>query len=121
MNIEEMTKFAESIPMEDLYSEIRRMTGLSDLKFTTKIDTDRYGAPVIRFESQDLADRTGFLHLLFSSLVISQFNSRIQYDEDNNRYWYWGTASFRYSHPDGGSNGHDFLDFRYISDAWQFS
>ena len=114
--IEEMVKWAENIPMEDLFSEIRRISGLSDLKFTYKV-VERNNSVRIYFESQDLIDKVGFLKLMFKEIVISQFNSEVTYkaydDEDEPTFHYWGTASFSYTHPSGGSNGCTFLTFWY--------
>ena len=113
-------EFAESIPMDELYQEIRKLTGLQDLKFTHKIVEDRFGKPYIKFESQDLVDKVGFLKLLFSRITVSTFNSSINYDEDRERMYWWGTVAFDYDHPSGGSNGHTFLSFWYTSSGWDF-
>ena len=128
-------EFVENVPIEELYSEIRKRTGLDDLKFTKKISEDRWGRSYIEIESQDLADRTGFLKLLFKTLVISTFNTdtKITYvDKDENEQWLkepyyiakahiWGTISFVYTHPEGGSNGHTFMSYRWSPEkGWQF-
>ena len=112
-------KFAESIPLDELFDEIRVITGISDLKFTSKIDEDRYGMPYIQFQSQDLVEHVGFLKLMFKTIIISTFNSQIVHDKDEDKYRYWGTASFRYDHPSNGSNGYTFLTFWYDK-KWQF-
>lgn len=121
--LEELKKFAEEIPMDELFDEIRKLSGLSDLKFTYKI-IERNDRLTIKFESQELVDKVGFLKLLFSSIIISQFNSEVMYreeDENHGYCMYWGSASFRYDHPDGGSNGHTFLYFSYTKDrGWDF-
>lgn len=121
---EEAQKFIDELPVEDLFAEIRKVTGLSDLKFTYKVKESYDGKFVIKFTSQDLADRVGFLKLLFKELYIKQFGSYVEYVDDGNEedkelIW-WGTASFEYTHPDVGSNGHCFLDFRYTKrKGWQ--
>lgn len=124
--IEKMKEWAENIPMEELFSEIRRLTGLPDLKFTTKVKELR-GMVIIDFESQDLVDKVGFLNLIFKEIKIERFDSRVQIkqsdddNEDSGGYWYWGTASFRYTHPGGGSNGCTFLTFQYDDrKGWEF-
>ena len=125
MNIEKMKEWAENIPMEELYSELRRLTGLPDLKFTTKVRELR-GMVIIDFESQDLADKVGFLKLIFKEIKITRFDSSVQPkqsddDNENDEYCYWGTASFRYTHPGGGSNGCTFLTFQYDDrKGWEF-
>ena len=116
---DEMRKWAEQVPVEELYSEIRKLTGLSDLSFTTKIDEDRYGRPRIQFSTQDLVDKVGFLKLLFSYIDISTFNTEIKYNEERDIFYWWGSAHFSYKHPSGGSNGHAFLTFWYDGN-WQF-
>lgn len=35
---EEAQKFIDELPVEDLFAEIRKVTGLSDLKFTYKVE-----------------------------------------------------------------------------------
>ena len=129
-------EFVENVPIEELYSEIRRRTGLDDLKFTKTYRTDRWGRTHIEIESQDLADRTGFLKLLFKELTIGTFNTetKIEYvsKDENGQYldnpyyidkaYIWGTISFHYTHPDGGSNGHTFMDYRWSPEkGWQFN
>lgn len=120
MNKDEYFKFAESINMNELFDEIRRLTGISDLKFTYKIKTNRYDEPYITFESQDLIEKVGFLKLMFSSIKIDQFNSEVKYNEDTKEFYYWGTAHFSYTHPSSGSNGCTFLDYAYKNNNWIF-
>lgn len=121
---EEAQKFIDELPIEDLFAEIRKVTGLSDLKFTYKVKEYYDGRLGIEFTSQDLADRVEFLKLLFKELYIRQFSSCVEYvdysnEEDKELIW-WGAASFEYTHPGGGSNGHDFLSFRYTKrKGWQ--
>lgn len=121
---EEAQKFIDELPIEDLFAEIRKVTGLSDLKFTSRVVERNNNYFHILFESQDLADRVGFLKLLFKELYITQFNSCIEYvydvNEDNKELVWWGSASFGYTHPGSGSNGHTFLSFRYTKrKGWQ--
>lgn len=146
--VEKSKEWANDIPMEELFAEIRKLTGLSDLKFSTKIKEGRNGGyPRIEFESQDLVEKVGFLKLMFASIVISQFNSEIKWNTrmdqesiDNSRllndreykqqiddeyysngyFSFWGTVSFSYTHPGGGSNGCKFLTFWYDGNSWQF-
>ena len=54
---EEAQKFIDELPVEDLFAEIRNVTGLSDLKFTYEVKESYNGKFVIKFTSQDLADR----------------------------------------------------------------
>ena len=122
---EEAQKFIDELPVEDLFAEIRKVTGLSDLKFTYKVEESYDGRLGIKFTSQDLADRVGFLKLLFKELYIKQFSSYVDYANDDNEedkelIW-WGTADFSYTHPSGGSNGCTFLSFRYNDrKGWTF-
>lgn len=112
-------KFAESIPMDELFSEIKRVTELPDLKFTYKIVESRTGMPRITFQSQDLVDKVGFLKLIFQELVISEFNSEI-FSKDG-EYIFWCTVTISYEHPDGGSNGKTFYMANYSKKrGWEF-
>ena len=121
INIEEMKEWAEKVPMEDLFSELRRITGLSDLKFTSRV-VERNDSVRILFESQDLVDKVGFLKLMFKEIVISQFTSDIFYDREEHVYEFLGTADFSYTHPSGGSNGCVFLSFWYNDrKGWNFN
>jgi hypothetical protein len=128
-------EFVENVPIEDLYAEIRKRTGLDDLVFSKKIVEDRHGRSRIEIESQDLADRTGFLKLLFKELVISTFNTETKItcvSKDENEQWLkepyyiaqayiWGTIAFAYTHPGGGSNGHTFMSYRWSPEkGWEF-
>lgn len=123
MNNEKLMEWAEQIPMEELYTELRRLTGLAELKFTKQIKESR-GRVIISFESQDLADQVGFLKLMFKEIRITNFNSEVYCkasDGDAERPHYWGTASFSYAHPSGGSNGCTFLTFWYDDKrGWNF-
>jgi hypothetical protein len=128
IHLDEMKSWAESIPMDELFSEIKKVTGLDDLVFNYRIEENRNGSGIIiRFTSQDLAERSGFLHLMFKELYITQFNSSVseEYDKDTYEYLhkfsYWGSVDFSYSHPGGGSNGCAFLNFWYDDkQGWQF-
>lgn len=123
MNIEQVIEWAESVPMDELYNELRRLTGLSDLKFTSKV-VNRNNSIRILFESQDLIDKVGFLKLMFKEIKITQFNSEVVYKtaEDDTEYLlFWGTVDFSYTHPSGGSNGCTFLTFWYDDiHGWRF-
>ena len=123
MDHDKLLEWAENIPMEELYAELRRITGLTDLKFTKKVRESR-GYIIIDFESQDLADQVGFLKLMFKEIRIANFNSEVyckSVDGEEAVPRYWGTASFRYIHPSGGSNGCTFLTFWYEDrKGWEF-
>ena len=123
MDNEKTIEWAERIPMEELYAELRRLTGLSDLKFTKKIKESRNDDVYITFESQDLIDQVGFLKLMFKKIRITNFNSKVYYKEIDNKNLphYWGTVCFSYSHPSGGSNCCTFLTFWYDDrKGWEF-
>lgn len=118
--IKQYQEFANSISFDELFSYIKTITGLQDLRFTIRQAEDRYGYPIIKFESQDIVDKVGFLKLIFSELKIANFNSEIKYDEDSNTFWYWCSIAMDYSHPGGGSNGKTFLVARYVNRNWEF-
>ena len=52
-NKDKAWQWSETIPVEELFSEIRKVTGLDDLKFEHKIASDRYDCPRLEFTSQD--------------------------------------------------------------------
>ena len=118
---EKIMKFAESIPMDELFDEIKKLTGIQDIKFTHKLH-DRGNRVFIQFESDELVDKVGFLKLMFKSIKIAQFSSCVEYSRDGEDLLYWGSASFRYDHPGGGSNGCEFLNFTYYekTKTWEF-
>jgi len=119
-NETELMSWAESIPMDELWDEIREVTGINDLDFDYDIYESR-GYVRIKFKSQDLADRTGFLRVMFGELYIEEFNSEVYYKKEDHQPAFWGSASFAYRHPDGGSNGYTFLRFWYDdTNGWQF-
>ena len=121
----DMKEWAEQIPMDELWAEIRHMTGLPDLKFSHTV-ADRNGSVRIYFESQDLVDKVGFLKLMFREIKIERFNSEVRRkndddDRETGEYFYWGTAAFSYTHPGGGSNCCTFLAFQYDDrKGWEF-
>lgn len=147
--IEQSKEWASNIPIEELFAELKKITGLSDLTFSTKIVQHLDNTyPRIMFESQDIVEKVGFLKLMFASIVISQFNSEIRWitrmdtdSIDKHRYYddkeykreidnefysngyfkYWGTTAFSYTHPGGGSNCCTFLTFWYDdNNGWKF-
>lgn len=122
-DMEQMKEWAENIPLDDLWNEIRRITELLDLKFTSKV-IERNGSVRIAFSSQDLVEKVSFLKLMFREIVISEFNSNVifkAYGDEEPAFHYWGTASFSYTHPSGGSNGCNFLSFWYDDrKGWTF-
>lgn len=112
-------EFAESIPMEELFDHIKELTGLSDLKFEVSKEFNRNGDFRILFESQDLADRVGFLKLLFKELYISNFGGYVNM-RSSGKCYYWTSVTFDYVHPNGGMNGHTFCDVHYEDGQWQY-
>lgn len=116
--MDKLFEFAEQIPMEELYAEIRKRTGLSDLKFNHRV-ADSRGAVRIYVESEDIVEKLPrFLTLMFSEMVLSTFNTEVV-EKDGKIFW-WGSISFRYHHPSGGSNGYNFLTFWYENNSWTF-
>ena len=122
--------FLETVPIEELYTEIRKRTGLDDLKFTKRIKESSHENPYIIIESQDIADKIGFMKLIMKELYICTFSSRTEVkhaiDDNNNIVYYdsasiWGTINFNYKHPGGGSNGYSFLYYEYSpEEGWKF-
>ena len=130
-NRQKLMEWASTIPMEELYSEIRRVTKISNLKFTSKID-ERMGADgnmLIRilFSSQELTDQIGFLNLLISQLNIANGTSVIKYKKiDENIYpIYYGEVFLKCSiHGGIGRNTHtcELFSFKYDDrTGWTFN
>lgn len=123
-------EFAHQIPFDGLFDYIKDLTGINDLSFDIEFKKDRWGTIYPMFHSQNLADRVGFLNLIFKTIEISSFNSEVSADEPgwSNRDYsqdyqlsYWCTVSFRYTHPSGGSNGVTFMTAWYDEqNGWQF-
>lgn len=116
--------WAEKLNLEPLFDHIRDILELPDLKFTYEVRDSGRGVNLM-FESQDLSNRVGFLKALFANIKVASFNSDVRYskedDEEEATPKLWGTASFRYTHPMGGSNGHSFLTYWYQDDrGWYF-
>ena len=123
MTNEEALTFAKTIPFEGLFDKIREVTGIQDLDFIVNLDRKNYRGDIVpSYMSQDLVNRVGFLNgLLFDSIVIRQFNSQVSYSEEGDYPYYWGTVSFSYTHPAGGSNGHTFMTVWYDEgNGWTF-
>ena len=116
MTTEQLVAWAEKIPMEELYDILRKVTGISDLKFTSKVLEGNYNRVIIAFESQDLSDKIGFLNLIFKEIKIQQFNSEVSYS-DNDDFettpYYWGTVDFRWTSKSNGHNGLTFMNIWY--------
>ncbi len=118
---EEAFKFVETIPFDELFSYIKQVSSLNDLSFNLTIKEDRYGFPLVKFRSQDLVDRVGFLTLIFKSLEISNFNSEVVFKTEEDCFIYWCTVHVSYTHPDGGSNGKSFMHAVYKHNTWSFN
>lgn len=122
MTTEQALEFAQTIPFEELFEEIRRVTGLQDLVFTKEFRTNYRGDVIPEYSSQDITDKVGFLNLLFKTIKITQFSSQISYDDRTASPYYWGTVDFSYTHHSGGSNGHTFMTVWYepAKNGWTF-
>ena len=113
MTTEERFEFARNLPVEELFNHIREITGIKDLVFEYEVRKNYREEPYPQFHSQDLADRVGFLDLMFKHIYIKQFNSEVAFDSENNRLYYWGTVAFSYEHHPCGSNGSTFMTVWY--------
>lgn len=130
--------FANKIPFDELFDEIKKITDLPDLKFNLQIEDrrDARDLPKVTFTSQDISELSGFLKLMFKELYISNFSSQIKsYDdgkeeddyffgnsyEDTAKFYYWCSVCFSYKHPAGGSNGYSFFNAEYYPEkGWEF-
>ena len=119
MTIEEKFEFINGVSFEGLFQKIREVTGIDDLKFEYAVKKNYNGEPYPQYCSQDLADRVGFLGLMFKHIYIKQFNSSVGCDK--NGTYYWGTVAFSYEHQPCGSNGSDFMTVWYDNvNGWTF-
>lgn len=117
---DEKKAFIDIIPFYALFNKIGEVVGLDDLKFEVDTAKDYAGNPRPVYQSQDLADRVGFLTPLFKHIYIQQFNSEVNFDKDGHPY-YWGTVAFAYEHRPCGTNGHTFMTVHYCpATGWEF-
>ena len=119
---QELFAFGKSVPMEELFDKIREVTGLPELKFDYEIKKYPYGNGIgIKFQSQDIVDKAGFLDLMFKTLYIDTSNNQIFADEQTGELTYWAVISFRYDLQSGGYNGSNFMRVWYsASNGWLF-
>ena len=137
-------KFLEELSLEDLFTEIKKVTNLDHLQFTIKREFKSYeGCVVLSFTSQDVEkDIQGFVGLIFDEMRIDchrgwvshYLNGRhfrvddlddleyISFDDINKiQRGFTGNVHLSYHHPGGGSNGHDFMGFEYKEgEGWNF-
>lgn len=119
---QELFAFGEAVPMEELFDKIREVTGISELEFDYEVKKYPYGNGIgIKFQSQDIVDKVGFLDLMFKTLYIYTGNNQIFTDKQTGKLAYWAIISFRYDLQSGGSNGSDFMTAWYSEDSgWTF-
>lgn len=117
------TEWLNNVLLDELFVEIRKRTGIKDLRFTSEIKSNWRHENYFSIKSNDIADKTGFLRLMFKTLFIESELSVEQgnVDEGEPEFSLWGSVGFRYSHPDMGSNGYSFLRCWYNDiDGWTF-
>lgn len=118
---EDLMAFGNTVPMEELFDKIREVTGIPGLEFSYNIRKYPYGNGIgITFESQDIADQSGFLNLMFKTLQIGSSNNQLFLDDDG-VYTYWCIVDFSYNLQSGGRNGADFMKAWYTENSgWVF-
>jgi hypothetical protein len=117
------TEWLNNVPLDELFVEIRKRTGIRELRFTSEMKSNWRHENYISIKSNDIADKTGFLQLMFRTLFITSELSVSQGDIDNGEpeFSLWGTVGFKYKHPDMGGNGYNFLRCWYDDiNGWQF-
>ena len=119
---EDLMAFGNTVPMEELFDKIREVTSLPELEFDYEVKKYPYGNGIgIKFQSQDIADKAGFLDLIFKTLYIYTGNNQIFASEQTGELTYWAVISFRYDLQGGGSNGADFMRAWYTENSgWIF-
>jgi hypothetical protein len=119
---QELFAFGESVPMEELFDKLREVTGIPELEFDYEVIKYPYGNGIgIKFQSQNIIDKAGFLDLMFKTLYIYTGNNQIFIDKQTGELTYWAIVSFRYDLQSLGSNGSDFMRVWYSdSKGWLF-
>ena len=115
-----LNDFAEEIDLTPLYDKLRQMSGISGLEFTSKVDV----SPAhIEIQSVSVLDACGVFKLGLQNCVFETFNSRINFLEDSDVPYWWGTIDLRYSNKRGGTNGIEVLRFSYNEEPgkWIFN
>ena len=94
LKTEDIIAWAETIPLEELWSEIRKITGISELKFKHNICDSTSGVK-IEFKTQNISDKIGCLGLIFKPVYIVSYDSNAycydNYYDDN------GTHRFKFA------------------------
>lgn len=122
-NIEEAIKFANLIPMDDLVNEIKRVTGLKQLKIKYKIETQNELVYIHVFSNTDVLDivPTFFKMFIFNTNINSSF-LYIKYDDSTNIYYLQGNIN-GYVHLNSSSVLEEFTildNIIYKNNTWKF-
>ena len=112
-------EFIETIDLEPLYNEIKKVIGDNSINFKSNI-RENYGEKWIEIESDNLLDKIGVMNLVFKSIHLETFNSSIVYKKDTNEIYWWGTIDFRYHNFHGGYNGVELLRFEFKNGKYTF-
>lgn len=122
-SIEEAIKFANSIPMDDLVNEIKRVTGLQQLKISYKIETQDELVYIHVFSNTEVLDivPTFFKMFIFNTNINSSF-LYIKYDDSTDTYYLQGNIN-GYVHLNSSSVLEEFTildNVIYKNNAWKF-
>ena len=126
MNInQQLMDWAKRIPMKELYSEIRRVTKILNLQFTSKV-YEQYEYVKVSFKSQDLIDQIGFLNIIINQLNISNGPSIIKYKEIDEKIYpiFYGSVVLTYSINNTlnkNSDNCELFSFKYDGIGWTFN
>lgn len=129
-NNQRIEEFAHEIPFDELFDYIKKITNINDLNFNVEYKKTRGGEVYPVFESQNIADRLGFLSLVFKEATIGSFNSGVSVHKPENYedidysvdypLSYYCSITFNYELMSYGHNGCDFLRAYYEDGQWQF-
>lgn len=129
---ERAEKFFEALKdpknLEPMFAYIRKLVGIPNLQFTTKVTKNYRGKDYIEFESEDLHENF-LIKNAWKEFRVDNFNSNLyteSYEDGLDRYdrkeetdlsvpaevSYWWSIHFSYQHWTGGTNGAE------IGDAW---
>lgn len=123
-------EFVHEIPFDELFDYIKKITNINDLQFNVEYKKTRAGEVYPTFESQNIADRLGFLSLIFKEATIGSFSSGVSVHKPQSYkdidysidypLSYYCSVTLNYELMSYGRNGCNFLKAYYEDGQWQF-
>lgn len=125
-------EYADNLDLTPLFNWLKEITGINDLTFEVKKDTDA-GKPRLNWESNNIVDKIGVMKFAFKDVRLESFGNGVTttapdyYDSEvidfNKDYdvYYWCSVHFGYEHIDGGTNGASIGKAVCKEGKWSFS